>query len=166
VVELTRSTALVGHDSWADGRLGDYDGSDIMMNDYFLIEDFAPLDKNRRRHLLNRLGDAAAVHLREVLPPALAHYEQVYVLTHVPPYKEGCVYQGQPTRDDFLPHFGCKAVGDVLTELMARHPQKRLTVLCGHTHQPVKAQIRDNLVCWTGSAEYSKPRIEALLQVD
>jgi hypothetical protein len=137
-----------------------------MMNDYFLIEDFAPLDKAQRRHLLNRLGDAAAVHLRQVLPAALAHYEQVYVLTHVPPFEQGCVYEGQPTRADFLPHFACKAVGDVLLELMPRHPDQGLTVLCGHTHQPVKAQLLDNLSVWTGGAEYGKPCVEQTLQLD
>ncbi len=29
VVELTPSTALVGHDGWADARLGDFDGSEV-----------------------------------------------------------------------------------------------------------------------------------------
>ena len=32
VVELTPHTALVGHDGWADGRLGDFDGSDVILN--------------------------------------------------------------------------------------------------------------------------------------
>ncbi len=30
VVELTPTTALVGHDGWADGRLGDLDGSGVI----------------------------------------------------------------------------------------------------------------------------------------
>jgi hypothetical protein len=37
VVPLTATTALVGHDSWADGRLGDFLGSEVLLNDYVLI---------------------------------------------------------------------------------------------------------------------------------
>ena len=39
VVELTPRTALVGHDGWADGRLGDLDGSDVILNDFLLIDE-------------------------------------------------------------------------------------------------------------------------------
>jgi 3',5'-cyclic-AMP phosphodiesterase len=34
VVELSPQTALVGHDGWADARLGDFDGSTVILNDY------------------------------------------------------------------------------------------------------------------------------------
>ena len=166
VIELTPRAALIGHDSWADGRLGDYARSDVMMNDYFVIEDFAPLDKAQRLKLLNQLGDAAADAIGRLLPLALARYDQVYLLTHVPPFKEACRYEGELTNDDFLPHFGCQAVGDRLVEIMARHPQQRLTVLCGHTHEPAQAQIRDNLRVWTGAAEYGQPQIQQVIQLD
>jgi predicted MPP superfamily phosphohydrolase len=166
VIELTRSTALIGHDGWADGRMGDYATSEIMMTDYALIEDFIGLDKAQRGKLLNRLGDEAAAQIRKVLTEALTRYEKVYLVTHVPPFVEGCVYEGQPTRADFLPHFGCQALGAALGEIMARYPDKRLTVLCGHTHQPVRVQIADNLWSWTGAAEYGKPRIEQVFQLD
>jgi 3',5'-cyclic-AMP phosphodiesterase len=32
VIPLTANTALVGHDSWADGRLGDFFRSEVMLN--------------------------------------------------------------------------------------------------------------------------------------
>src|SRR5262245_22063486 len=38
-VELAEDTVLVGHDGWADGRLGNYRGSRVMLNDYVLIEE-------------------------------------------------------------------------------------------------------------------------------
>jgi hypothetical protein len=37
IVELTPNTALVGHDGWADGRLGDFDGSGVILNDFLLV---------------------------------------------------------------------------------------------------------------------------------
>ena len=42
-VELTASTALVGHDGWADGRLGDLDHSEVILNDFLLIAELTLL---------------------------------------------------------------------------------------------------------------------------
>ena len=160
VVALSPGVALIGHDSWADGRLGDYARSAVEMNDYRLIEDFVGLEKPQRLALLNQRGDAAASHFQNVLPRALRQARQVYLLTHVPPFAESCLYEGQPGSNDFLPHFGCKAVGDVLVEIMQAHPDKQLTVLCGHTHQPAHVHILPNLWAITGGADYGKPRVE------
>lgn len=37
---LTDDTCMVGHDGWGDGRLGDYHGSHVLLNDFGLIFDF------------------------------------------------------------------------------------------------------------------------------
>ena len=39
VVELMPRTALVGHDGWADARLGDFDGTEVILNDFLLIDE-------------------------------------------------------------------------------------------------------------------------------
>jgi 3',5'-cyclic-AMP phosphodiesterase len=36
---LTPNTALVGHDGWGDGRLGDLNWSGVILNDFLLIEE-------------------------------------------------------------------------------------------------------------------------------
>lgn len=62
VVELTPTTALVGHDGWADGRLGDLDGSDVILNDFLLIDELKhwrdphTLDKPALRRALEDPG--------------------------------------------------------------------------------------------------------------
>lgn len=165
VVELTPQTALVGHDSWADGRFGDYIDSPVIMNDYMFIRDLNRMDQVARLKILNTLGDEAAEYVREWLPKALDHYPQVIFLTHVPPFREACWHMGSISNDNYLPHFVCKAVGDALIEVILRYPQRSLTVLCGHTHSVGRAQILDNLVVLTGGAEYGAPAIQHLIEI-
>ena len=71
VVELTVNTGLIGIDSWADGRLGDYRDSMVLLNDYRLIKELTGLDQDARRVKLNELGDNAASDFKGVLPKSL-----------------------------------------------------------------------------------------------
>ena len=122
---LTEETGLVGHDGWADGRLGDYARSEVLLNDYLLIEEVSGLDKEERLERLHALGDEAAAHFRALLPEALERFRRLIVLTHVPPFREACWHRGQISDDEWLPHFSCRAVGEVLVEAMAAHPGVR-----------------------------------------
>ena len=167
VVPLTDQACLVGHDGWGDGRLGDYHGSDVVLNDWVLIKEFGGFDEDREQRLakLNALGDEAAAYFRTVLPDALRRFRHIMVLTHVPPFREACWHEGQISNDDWLPHFTCKAVGDALLEAMTAAPGCRMTVLCGHTHGGGEAQVLPNLRVLTGGATYGKPVIQQVLEV-
>jgi Icc-related predicted phosphoesterase len=159
-IQITEDTALVGHGCWADGRNGDYASSDVMLNDYVLIDELKDLSKFQRLAKLHELGDEAADRLRHNLNLAFNNNKNVLCLTHVPPFKEACQYQGHVADDNFLPHFSCKAVGDVMLEVMHKRADSNLTVLSGHTHNPSRAQILGNLVAITGGAEYGKPAVQ------
>ena len=171
VVELTPQTALVGHDGWADARLGDFETSDVVLNDYLLIEELYKwkgkfnLDKPALRQALNELGDAAARHFERLLQEAVARYPSVIAVTHVPPFKQAAWHEGRQSDDNYLPHFACKAVGDVMRQVMEANPQSRLLVLCGHTHGRGEVQIAENLRVLTGGAEYQYPEIQEIIPV-
>lgn len=182
-VELTAGTALVGHGGWGDARAADFLKSDVMLNDYWLIEELrdchvdegspagavASDEEALKRQLLgklNELGDEAAAHFERVLPLAANRCRHIVVLTHVPPFREACWYEGQLSDDNWAPHFTCLAVGEVLREFMRQHPRHRMTVLCGHTHGGGEAQILDNLVVLTGAAEYGAPRVQRVLELE
>jgi len=160
VIELTEDTGLIGHDGWADGRLGTGHGSRVELNDYHLIEDFDGVPLSARFARLRALGDEAAAHVRRVLPLALGRFRRLIFLTHVPPFRAACWHEGRISDDDFLPHFTCKAVGDVLIDAMRAHPDQELLVLCGHTHGSGVVNVLPNLPVLTGGAEYGRPRIQ------
>ena len=172
VVALTSNTGLVGHDGWADARLGDFDGSDVILNDFLLVDELRcwkdpyTLDKRALRQALQTLGDEAARHLTTVLPLAVAQYSRVIIATHVPPFRDATWYRGRPSADDYLPFFSCKAVGDVLLEVAQGYPKCDLLVLCGHTHGGGELQVLENLRVVTGPAEYGKPQIQRVIDVE
>ena len=165
VVELTPDTALVGCDGWGDGRLGDYAGSDVMLNDWGMIAEFNGFHESKpaRLETLHALADESSAGLKPALAGAAVRYERVVVLTHVPPFREACWHEGKVSADDWLPHFTCKAVGDVLLEAADAHPGVGLTVLCGHTHGAGEAQPRPNLRVLTGGAVYGKPCVQRVI---
>lgn len=165
VVELHRDVALVGVDGWSDGRCGDFMRSPVMLNDYLLIADLAGTTKGERLDRLHRLGDAEAEALRGPLHEALQKYRRVIVATHVPPFKEACWHEGKISNDDWLPHFTCYAVGEVLREAALDHPNQKIRVLCGHTHGAGTAEILPNLKVVTGAAEYGEPRVQGVIEL-
>ncbi len=162
-LELTTGVGLIGHDGWADARAGDYLRSLVMMNDYRLIDELRNHDKASRRLELQRLGDEAGDHIELLLRAAVREFDEVILLTHVPPFREACWYDGRVSDDEWVPHFSCMAVGHAIRDVMSKQPQKRLTVLCGHTHGGGTCQPLTNVTVKTGFAEYGTVAITEVI---
>jgi len=178
VVELTPTTALVGHDGWADARLGDFENSTVILNDYVLIEELRKwrdsglgdaqpvLDKESLGEALEVLGDEAGRHLERTLSEAAEKYANVIAVTHVPPFREAAWYEGRTSDDNFLPHFSCKAAGDAMLKVMKSNPRCNLLVLCGHTHGNGEANLLSNLKVLTGKAVYGSPEVQRMFEIE
>jgi Icc-related predicted phosphoesterase len=164
IIEITSSTAIVGHDAWADGRFGNFFLSPFLLNDYFLIQELMKLGAKDLLKMIQKLGDEGANHFRKFLPIACQAYQRIFLLTHAPPFQEACWHKGQLSDDKSLPHFSCKAVGDVLIEIMQMHQDCHLTVLCGHTHSAGVVKVLSNLLVYTGNAQYGKPEIQKIFE--
>ncbi len=177
VLSLIDDIAIVGHGGWGDARSGDFLASDVVLNDYLLIEELRPAQVDEAidhgmfpdvsrilvpelQQRLEQLGDEAAAHLRRALHDALEHHRRVIVLMHVPPFREACWHQGRISDDNWAPHFVCQAAGDVLRNCMLDHTDREMLVLCGHTHSSGDAQILGNLQVLTGTAIYGEPAVQ------
>ncbi len=167
IIELTSSIGLIGHGAWADCRYGNYHESTVTLQDYTLIEDFQQYEKDNLLSKIRKLGDEAASYLYEILPRALEQYPHVFFVTHPPPFREATWYMNYiPSwSDEYLPHFSCKAAGDALLNIMPHFPENRLTVLCGHTHWPGRAEIQRNLLVLTGGNDYGSPQIQEVFEL-
>ena len=165
-ISISPTTALIGHDSWADGRLGNYWKSEVQLNDFVLIGDFIGRTKQECLNRMMSLADEAAAHFRRALPLALEKHNKVIIVTHVPPFAASALYRGKVCEPDWLPFFSCKAVGDVLVSVMAAHPDKEALVYCGHTHSSAAFSALPNLRVITGAAVYGRPTIHKEIIID
>jgi predicted MPP superfamily phosphohydrolase len=165
--QLTPQTILLGQDGWADGRFGDYHHSKVNLNDSRLIGDLFQARLMGRSALLQKmqqLADEDAARLSDgLLKAAELKPRQIIVLTHVPPFEETCLYQGQPSSSHFLPYFGSKIMGDVLLLVAQANPAIDYLVLCGHTHEAAFYQPLPNLTIKVGGAEYGWPMFQEIV---
>jgi len=162
IVPIDDDTSLIGHDVWYDVRNGNT-RSNFEMTDFSVIRDLKHLHpKSLLFNKIKDLGDESAWYFSNILPKVFADYNNVIVLTHVPPFEEACMYRGRPTAPDTLPFFSCQIVGKVLKDTMTSNPDKKMLVLSGHTHDEAKSVILPNLSIRVGRAFYGQPRFEIL----
>jgi 3',5'-cyclic-AMP phosphodiesterase len=160
VVQLTDEIALVGHDGWADGQAGEFLLSTVCLRDYFEIQDLKGRSVEELRTTLGELGKQAASELEVSLLAALKQYPKVVVLTHAPPFRKVCLYQGHETNDLWAPHFVSFAVGEMLSRVLQSYPEKKCLVLAGHSHSYAHAMILPNLEAKVAEADLGHPAIQ------
>jgi 3',5'-cyclic-AMP phosphodiesterase len=146
LVELNDSTALIGIEGWGDARNGTLNLSEASSRDVLSIADYKGLSREEIGELLKSKGTKYAEILRPVLHDAVENYKNVIFVTHVPPFVEACFDRGLRIIHEFKqPFYTCKAIGDLLLEVMTANPDCQMTVLCGHTHEKADVKILDNL---------------------
>lgn len=178
-IALGPNTRLIGHGAWGDGGNGNIRESWIRLQDFRKIaelnvangtangeaDQLSPEERKARPitealiEMLQQLGQEAAEFLKPRLLHALETAPQVFLLMHPPPFREACLYGTEMADDHWAPHFTCKAVGDMLHEVMAQHPKQQLTVLAGHTHNVHDAFVYPNIRVCVGAAEYGHPGV-------
>lgn len=164
-IELTPTTALIGHDGWSDARAGDFLNSTVSLHDYTLIEELKGLDKISLREKLYQLGTEASHDIQKKLKEVFQTYSNVIILTHTPPFQAACLYEKRISDDNWAPHFVCKAMGDMLANIMNANPSKQAIVLCGHAHQLADIAILPNLRVIVGESTLGSPQIQGLITV-
>lgn len=176
VVQLTEKTALVGHDGWYDGQYANWFAPGVViMNDYYIIKEFqeryAPSGNMSQSGMVQANGDPriktfalmqelanqCAFHALNVLPKACAQAKNVIFATHVAPWPQNSVYNGQRSDFKWLPNFSSKLCGDALLEVGKSHPNNEFTILCGHSHGSAEYHPLKNMVSHTRYALYKFP---------
>jgi hypothetical protein len=122
-------------------------------------------DIQKRNKIIQQWANEAADHFREVLPEATLKYQNILIVTHVPPFVEACWYEGKQSDDEYLPHFSNPSAGVPIQEIAQSNPDRNFVVLCGHTHGKSEIKILPNLKVYTGGAEYKSPTINEIIPI-
>ncbi len=182
VVELSPEVCLIGQDGWYDAQFGDPQAPRFGMNDWRLIRELHQVPGNpfynnlarkhnvaARRALIEECRRRAEEQTRiaeETLLRALDQYRTVVFATHVPPFDQATWHEGQMSEPKWIPWFSSKVMGEMLLRIMDQHPEKRLIVLCGHTHGSGIHRPSPNVTVLTGEAYYYRPGIAGMFNVD
>lgn len=163
VVELTPDTALVGSSGFYDGLAGDPD-SRFQLSDFSLISNLKQ-KPFQIREICKKYSESMVESAKSDLVKAANQYKNVYFATHVPPFTESCWYQGKKSSPDALPWFTNLTFGKMLSDVASEYTDTNFTVLCGHTHGAGEYKHFDNLMVYTGAAEYEYPAIWKILEI-
>lgn len=165
--ELDNDIILVGQDGWADGRLGDYNHSNVILNDSRMIAELYQqqiLGKKPLLEKMQQLADNDASQLKKQLQAAIAKQpRKIIIVTHIPPFKEASFYRGKISGDNYLPFYTCKATGDVLLQMATENNAIEFLALCGHTHGEAFYQPLPNLTVKVGKSEYYYPAVQEVI---
>ncbi len=171
IIELTSNSCLIGHEGWYDVRFGNflfgwYNGGTFDLNDFNLIEDVKyTLGREAKGRLFSRLADLSAEYIKEIFEKAAENYKNIIILTHVPPFAQISLYNGQPSPSHSIPFFASKVMGETLLDLKEKFADKNIIVFCGHSHEPAELHI-DNLHVYVAGAEYGNPEIYTTVSIE
>ena len=164
VIPLSQNTALVGHRGWADARAGWGKRTIVPSRDHHSIEDFKMLSRQELFSKMESLGRESARSFRKTLPYALSVYQNLVILTHVPPFPETAYFRRRPCGPTHLPHFTNLSAGLTIRGIARKFPHRFISVLSGHTHGQFRTNILNNLEARVGQARRGNPVIQAILE--
>lgn len=156
IVPLARGIGLIGHRGWPDARAGKGMASSIENPDRWSIKELRNLDQSQLLDHMQSMGRESAAKLRSIYPLALTRYRHVIVATHVPPFENAVFYKNRPADDQHLPHFCNLSVGVMLVSILRAFPDRRVSVLAGHSHGSCIRRITQNLTVRVGASRYGR----------
>ena len=164
--DLTEKVAVTGNSGFYDVSAGG-DGMALNMSDHSLIADIANMRHHDRVMKCKQIAENMAVDARKsLLCAANMGFEEIYFLTHVPPFPEAAWHKGKRSDNTWLPWFCNVTFGNMLAEVAESYEDIKFTVLCGHTHSSGEYQHSSNLKVLTGAAVYAYPTVHKTFTIE
>lgn len=150
VVKITNDIGVIGSEGWYDARIGNVNYLKYTA-DWYMIHEFKRLSPEERIVEYRKLAQASADRLSNLLDKSLNKLDTIYLLTHFPPWKEAHRDSGTFLEKFWLPYNVNITLGKALEEVMLKHNDKNLIVLCGHTHEEISIRVSKNIECNVGN---------------
>ncbi len=157
IVGLNEEVAVIGADGWYDAEIGEAKYLKYSL-DQVLIDDFRKLPYfDAKIEAFRHLADKSTKLISEKLEQALElDYKTIYILTHMPPWKEATRDESSLLKDFWLPYNTNIRLGRAIEQIMETRKKRNVIVLSGHTHHPEFIRISRNIHCQVGRAEIGK----------
>ena len=155
VVELNDKNAIIGINSWFDGRLGDINNL-WDTNDHLKIANlYQNLNRDHRKVIqtVRNRADHHAGDARIILEANAGKYDKIFFVTHYPPWNN-------PEDDkQYYPWSVNSKMGEILFDIATKFPHTEFEVIAGHTHHWWQHQVTDNMVLKIEKATYKQPKL-------
>lgn len=154
IIPLNNEVAIIGAEGWYDASNGKSNYLTVTP-DWLLIKDLLDLPSmNDRVNAFQKLADKSCDLIEEKLEVALARdYKSVYILTHVPPWKEATRDVGTFLESFWLPYNVNLRLGQTIEKVMQGRKKRNVTVLAGHTHTDCWIHVSRNIECKVNRAK-------------
>lgn len=154
VIGLNDEVAIIGAEGWYDAELGNPNYLRATL-DWFLTKDFRQLPTwNDRINAFRKLSDESVVILEKKLEEAIKQkYKTVYILTHIPPWKNATNYEGTFFERYHLPYNVNLRLGKMI-ERFAMNKDMNIVVCAGHIHSDRWIRVANNIECKVNKAKY------------
>jgi predicted phosphodiesterase len=165
IIQLSKTTAILGHGGWFDGIAGAGQRTSVVSPDRYQIKDFDKLNRRQFFERLETLGRESASYFRQVLPRALSRFENVLIATHVPTFTQVLRFEDRFCDWDKQPFFSNRAAGNVIWGIAKKSSNRCITVYAGHSHSPVSVQMAHNLAIHVSAARNRQTQVGQLLTI-
>jgi predicted phosphohydrolase len=152
-IKLTEEVALIGTEGWYDCRIGDPNYIRFAP-DVLLINEIRERKSLKDKiSLFRELSNESCRQIEEKLISALDRdFKTVYILTHMPCWKEASRDEGTLFEKYWLPYNCNIKLGETIEKVMAGRKKRDVVVLMGHTHCPEFIRVSRNIQCQVGAA--------------
>jgi predicted phosphohydrolase len=165
IVPINEETCLIGRGNWYDARSGNPNYIKYTF-DWWMIEDFRKLSNMKDRiDLMRSIADESTRILSLQLEEAIEKYKMVYMLVHVPPFREAHRAHGWISDNFWEPYNTNIFLGQELEKVMQKHKKRKLVILSGHCHVSMTAHIAPNIECRVGKGSYRKISEEEIIYI-
>lgn len=155
VIHLNEEVCLIGTEGWYDVEEGKPSYLKLTF-DWFMVKDFRKLPSmNDRIDVWREMAAKSAHDIADKLEKAIEQdYKSIYLMTHVPPWREATRDVGTFMEKFWLPYNTNLRIGRSIEKIMNDHKKRYVTVLAGHTHTDCWIHVARNIECKVNNAKY------------
>lgn len=165
VISLKSNVGLIGSGGWYDCN-GDTKWMKWTL-DWRRIYDFDDINNmDDRIKMFQEFARLSAIDIEKKLFEALLHHKTVYILTHVPPWKEATRDIGTWAEKFWLPYNSNETMGKAIQRVGKQFKKRNIVVLSGHTHTNRWVRVKKNIECRVNDAKwFGSPNNDQLLVI-